>query len=75
MFANRKYEELSHPQKSENVRPIIVNPAVVKMRPHPASGTSPLASHKDVPPPPGSCRVKKKISNKFHQEALILMFW
>ena len=21
MFANRKYEELSHPQKSENVRP------------------------------------------------------
>ena len=47
MFSNRKYEELSYPKKSENVRPyssnsieicnpIIVNP-VVKMRPHPAA--------------------------------------
>ena len=47
MFANCKYEELSYPKKSENVRPyssnsieicnpIIVNPEV-KMRPHPAA--------------------------------------
>ena len=31
-FANRKYEELSYPQKSENVRPILVT--LLKMRPH-----------------------------------------
>ena len=45
-FANRKYEELSYPQKSENARPhssnswkcdpIIVTP-LVKMRLHPAA--------------------------------------
>ena len=32
MFANRKYEELSYPQKSENVRPHTSN--CIKMRPH-----------------------------------------
>ena len=36
-FANRKYGELSYPQKIRKMYdPIIVNP-VVKMRPHPAS--------------------------------------
>ena len=47
-FANRKYEEMSYPKKSENVRPhssnsielycdpIKANP-VVKMRPHPTA--------------------------------------
>ena len=49
------------PQKSENLRPILVT--LLKMRPHysqssrenvtPSSGTSPLASCKGVPPPPG----------------------
>ena len=58
-FANRKYEELSYPQKYENVRPILV--ALLKMRPHnsqssrenatPSGSTSPLASYKEVPPP------------------------
>ena len=41
-FANRKYEELSYPRKSEMCDPILVNP-VVKMRPL-------LASYKEVPP-------------------------
>ena len=35
-FANRKYEELSHPKNQKMCHPIIVNP-VVKMRPHPAA--------------------------------------
>ena len=40
-FADRKYEKLSYPKKSENVRPhsydpIIVN-QVVKMQPQPAA--------------------------------------
>ena len=56
-YINRKYEELSYPQKSDNVRhhssnqcdPIIVNP-VVKMQPQ-FSGISPLASYKEVHPP------------------------
>ena len=49
---------MSYPQKSENVRPIL---AVLKMQPRssqssgenatPSSGTSPLASYKEVPPP------------------------
>ena len=34
MFANRKYEELSYPKKSENVRPH--SRTLLKMRPHPA---------------------------------------
>ena len=60
-FANRRYEELSYPQKAENVRPHSSNS--LKMRPHysqssrenatPSSGTFPLASCKEVPPPPG----------------------
>ena len=33
MFANRKYEELSYPKKSENLRPHSSNS--IKMRPHP----------------------------------------
>ena len=52
------------PPKSENLRPILVT--LLKMRPHysqssrenvtPPSGTSPLASCKGVPPPPGGGR-------------------
>ena len=59
-FANRKYEELSYPQKAENVRPHSSNS--LKMQPHysqssrenptPSSGTSSLASYQEVPPPP-----------------------
>ena len=52
-FANRKYEELPYPQKSENVRPHSSNS--IEMRPHssqssrenatPSSSISPLAIH------------------------------
>ena len=59
-FANRKYEELPYPKKSENVDPTLVT--LLKMRPHysqssrenaaPSSGTSPLASYKGVLPLP-----------------------
>ena len=57
-FANCKYEEL--PQNSEMYHPILLT--LLKMRPHdsqssrenatPSSGTSPVASYKEVPPPP-----------------------
>ena len=60
-FANRKFEELPYPKKSGNVRPHSSN-AIRKMLPHhshssceyatPSSGTFPLASYKEVPPPP-----------------------
>ena len=59
-FANRKFEELPYPKKSGNVRPHSSN-AIRKMLPHhshssceyatPSSGTFPLASYKEVPPP------------------------
>ena len=58
MFANRKYEELPYPKKFEMCDPILVT--LLKMRPHysqssrenatPSSGTSPLASDKEVSP-------------------------
>ena len=72
MFANRKYKELSYPQKTENVRPHSSNSVEnetpllaceqallfwrVSSRENatPSSGTSPLASYKEVPPPPPS---------------------
>ena len=57
-FAHREYEELSYPKKVENVRPHSSN--LLKMQPHdsqsssenatPSSGTSPLASYKEVAP-------------------------
>ena len=52
-FANRKYEELSYPEKSENVRPHSSN-SIENATPFatPSSGTSPLASYKEVLPPP-----------------------
>ena len=60
-FANRKYEELSYPQNPKMCGPVLVT--VLKMRPHynqssrenatPSSGTSPVASYKEVPPSPG----------------------
>ena len=55
-FANRKYEELSYPKKSENFRPILVT--LLKMQPQysqssrenatPSSGTSSSAFYKEV---------------------------
>ena len=58
MFANRKYEELSYPQKCKKCDPIQVT--LLKMQPHysqsspenatPSGGTSPLASYEEVPP-------------------------
>ena len=48
-FANRKYEELSYPKNSENVRPHSGNSIENAT---PSSGTSPLPSYKEVPPPP-----------------------
>ena len=57
-FANRKYGELSYPKNQKMCDPILVT--LLKMRPHysqssrdngtPSSGTSPLASYKEVPP-------------------------
>ena len=59
-FANHKYQELSTPKNPKMCNPILVT--LLKMRPHygqssrengtPSSGTSPLASYKEVPPPP-----------------------
>ena len=58
-FANRKYEQLSYPKNPKMCDPILVT--LLKMRPHysqssrenatPSSGTSPLASYKEVPSP------------------------
>ena len=58
-FANRKYEELSYPKNPKMCDPILVT--LLKMRAHysqssrenatPSSGTSPLASYKEVSPP------------------------
>ena len=59
-FANRKYVELSHPKHPKMCDPILVT--LLKMRPHysqssrenatPSSGTSLLASYKEVTTPP-----------------------
>ena len=58
-FANHKYEERSYAQKFDFVRPH--SSFLLKMRPHyshsshqnatPPSGTSPLATYKEVTPP------------------------
>ena len=60
-FANRKYEELSHPKRPKMCDPILV--MLLKMRPHysqssrenatPSSGSSLLPSYKEVTAPPG----------------------
>ena len=65
-FANRKYEELFYPKNPKMCDPILVT--LLKMRPHsshsrrenatPSRGTSPLASYKEVLPPPGEINVK-----------------
>ena len=59
-FANHKHEELSYAKNQKMCNPILVT--LLKKRPYysqsshknatPSSGTSPLASYKDVPPPP-----------------------
>ena len=64
-FANRKYEELSYPKNQKMCDPILVT--LLKMRPHdsqssrenvtPSCGTSTLASHNEVPPPPWATRI------------------
>ena len=61
-FANRKYEELSYPKNQKLCDPILAT--LLKMRPRysqssrenatPSSGTSPLASYKEVLPPGGT---------------------
>ena len=63
-FAYRKCEELSHPKKSENVRPYSWLVTLLKIRPHCSHIQSwksdpiqqhirsPLASYKEVRPPP-----------------------
>ena len=58
-FANRKYEQLSYPKNPKMCGPILVT--LLKMQPHysqssrenatPSSGTSSLASYKEVPSP------------------------
>ena len=59
-FANRKYEDFSYPKNPKMCNLILET--LLKMRPHysqssrenptPSSGTSPLASIKEAPPPP-----------------------
>ena len=59
-FTNYKYEELSYHKNQKTCDPILVT--LLKMRPHdsqssrenatPFSGTSSVASYKEVPPPP-----------------------
>ena len=64
-FANHKYEELSYPKKSENVRPHYSQSS--RENATPSSGTFPLASHKEIPPPPPprlkSPSLKAKLTN------------
>ena len=65
-FANRKCEELSHPKKSETVRPHCWLVTLLKIWPHcspssrenatPSSDTSPLASYREERPPPKKSR-------------------
>ena len=62
-FPDRKYGELSYPKNQKMCDPILVT--LLKMRPHysqssrenetPSSGTSPLVSYKEEPPPPDPC--------------------
>ena len=70
-FAKRKYEELSYPKNLCD--PILVT--LLKMRPHyskssrenatPSSGTSPLASEREAPPPPPEySRLSSHLSGK-----------
>ena len=73
-FANRVYEELSYPENQKMCDPILVT--LLKMRPHDSqsirenatlsSGTSPLASYKDVslPPPPSGERSNAEVLNR-----------
>ena len=66
-FANCKYEELSYITNQKICDPILV--IVLKMQPYyshyrhknatPFSGTSPLASYKEVPPPPPDEKVQR----------------
>ena len=60
MFANRNYDEPSYPKHQKMCNPILVT--LLKMQPRdsqschenvtPSSGTCPLTSYKEVPPPP-----------------------
>ena len=59
-FADRKYEQLSYPQKSENVLSHSSNSiekatqlqSIQSWRSDPIQQDIPLASYKEVPPPP-----------------------
>ena len=57
-FANRKYEELSYPKIKKMCDPTSSNSIENAT---PSSGTSPLATNKEVPPPPGQIRLKTDI--------------
>ena len=68
MFAHRKYEELSYLKNRKMCDPILVT--LLKMRPYysqssrenatPSSGTSPVASYKEVPPGINNSLVARK---------------
>ena len=74
--ANRKFEGLPCPKKSGNVGPHSSN-SIRKMLPHhshsscenatPSSGTFPLASYKEVPPPPDRTPTRNLRFGLFHQ--------
>ena len=57
-FANRKYEELSYPKIKKMCDPISSNSIENAT---PSSGTSPLASYREVPPLGGEIRLKTDI--------------
>ena len=72
-FANRKYEELSYPPKSENARPHSSNSL---KNATPSSGTSPLAYYKEEtptpPPSPTRATMLRRLST--HEYLYILYF-
>ena len=72
-FPNRKYGELSYPKNQKMCDPILVT--LLKMLPHysqssrenatPSGGTSPLASYKEVPPPPRTLYCSDALKQSF----------
>ena len=68
-FANRRYEQLFYPKNPKLCEPTLVT--LLKMQPHysqsscenatPSNSTSPLASYKEVPPPPAPPRGRIRI--------------
>ena len=61
-FANRKHEELSYFKKSENARP---HSSHSLENATPSSGTSPLASYKEVTPSPWAAMLRRLSTHEY----------